>query len=116
MTTDNALDYLTVMRAVSRWSVQDRIRLMQAVLLTLEPPEPPAPGERPSTFERALGLLATDGPPLAADPSQSGSEPRDEKRRRALWQLWGLLAPEDATPSDADVQHMIDEARMRKYG
>lgn len=63
MTTDNALDYQSVMQAVSQWSARDRFRLVQAVLATLEPPARLEPSERQSTYERALGLLATDGPP-----------------------------------------------------
>ena len=81
MTTEDALDYATVLRAVRTWCAKERFALVQDVLRTLEP-LPEGSDRSRHTFERALGLLATDTPP----------------------------------PSDEEVQRMLEDYRLEKYG
>jgi len=77
MATDQRLDYATVLNAVRSWDARQRFSLVQDVLNTLVPaPEEPA-GR--STFQRALGLLATEQPP-PSDEDVKGIV--DEERMR----------------------------------
>ncbi len=66
MRTTDKPDYATVLRVVRDWSPVQRFLLVQEVLQTLAPAEPPEPAAR-NTLERARGLLATDHSPPSDD-------------------------------------------------
>ncbi len=66
MRTADKPDYATVLGIVRDWPPVQRFLLVQEVLQTLAPSEPPQPAGR-STLERAQGLLATGHSPPSDD-------------------------------------------------
>ncbi len=117
MTTEEALDYTTVLRAVRTWSARDRFALVQDVLRTLEPPaEGAAEGtsaESTSTEQES----PTHEPPSSVTASGvPGRYPVSAERRAALQGLWGSLAHVEPKPTDEDVKRILEEERMKKYG
>ena len=79
MRTTDKLDYATVLGIVRDWPPVQRFLLVQEVLQTLAPSEPPRPTPR-NTLERARGLLATDRPPPSDDELARWLEERRVQR------------------------------------
>lgn len=75
MNTLESANYETVLSIVHRWSPDKRFALVQDVLNTLAPAHP-----KQKTFDKALGLLATNQPPPTdAEVEQWLDEHRTEK-------------------------------------
>lgn len=75
MSTLESASYETVLSIVYRWTPDKRFALVQNVLSTLAPVQP-----KRKTFDKALGLLATDQPPPTdAEIEQWLDEHRMEK-------------------------------------
>jgi hypothetical protein len=68
----------------------------------------PAP-ERMALASRILQSLEREGQP-SMDPSSAPI------RRKTLADLWGCMATDEPPPTDEEVEQIIDEAIMRKYG
>ncbi len=66
MRTADKPDYATILGIVRDWPAGQRFLLVQEVLQTLAPSEPPRPAAR-NTLERARGLLATGHSPPSDD-------------------------------------------------
>ena len=74
------VDYQTILETASTWPVTRRLNLAHDLLRTVESEMRVS---RPqNSFQQALGLLATDGPP----------------------------------PTDEEVERILEEERMKKYG
>ena len=77
MDTADTPSYETILKIVSRWPVEQRLRLVQDVRKTITPD---APYSRRPTLDQAMGLLATDRPaPSDAEVEQWLEEHRMEK-------------------------------------
>ncbi len=78
--------YENILTIIRRWPLHKRLTLMQDVLNTL-------------TSE----LVVADSPP-------------SQVKRSTLKEAYGLLATEQAAPSDEDIQSWLKERRLEKYG
>lgn len=79
MDTSEITSYKTVLDIVSNWPPAIRFSLVQDILDTLAP-QAEIPRSKRNTLEKALGLLATEGPaPSDAEIQQWLDEHRMEK-------------------------------------
>lgn len=74
-----AANYMDIVEEVRHWTPERRLALVQAILQTLKPELEGVPVYR-STWERAVGLLATEQPPPSAETVRAWLAERREGR------------------------------------
>jgi hypothetical protein len=67
----------------------------------------------PATARIALASRILQSLDDAAPPEES---PRELIQRKTLADLWGAWATDQPPPTDEEVERIIDDAIMRKYG
>jgi hypothetical protein len=92
--------------------VQERVGTGSAIIGALDE-APCVPSEDVDESERAI---KADERRLRVDPfSEPGVEPPSKERQEALRSLSGMWKVENP-PSDEEVERIIEEYRMKKYG
>jgi hypothetical protein len=93
-------NYSDIVAAISSWPVGSRIMLAQVILSRLaKEMHPSSIGERNPVREVQDGITGATS------------------ARRALFdEAWGMLRTEAPPPTDEEVEKLLEDARIEKYG
>jgi hypothetical protein len=93
-------DYSEIVVAIRNWPVGSRIMLAQLIL---------------SDLEKEVGSRANgDVEPTYVEQDEDTRKLAERKAR--FDQAWGILRTDAPPPTDEEVERILEDARMEKYG
>jgi hypothetical protein len=96
---------------IHTWSSAQKLALMRKIVDSLEVPDETAVQ---SAFTG--GGLSTDTVRESRDPSRLPTDVGTQPPKKTLADLLGLFRTDAAPPNDEEVERILEEERMRKYG
>jgi len=96
---------------INMWSSAKKLALMRKILDSLDVPSN-TPVQSPSTG----GGFSTDTVREQRDPGRPPLDVGAQPRKKTLADLLGLFRTDAVPPNDEEVESILEEERMRKYG
>jgi hypothetical protein len=96
---------------IDKWSSAQKLALMRKILDSLD-----VPSNTPAQSLTTGAGLSNDVVREPRDPGRSQADVGSQPRKKTLADLLGLFHTDAAPPNDEEVERILEEERMRKYG
>jgi hypothetical protein len=104
-------EFADVWGRIHTWSSTQKLALIRKILDSLE-----APTGAPAQSSRTGFRLSPDSVRELRDPGRTPTDPEAQPRKKTLADLLGIFSTDAVPPNDEEIERILEEERMRKYG